>query len=92
MTDTSMVARKRDGDPPPRPPLVDEQLADQLLGKAQEQGVELLASDRGPDAGQVEEHVRVPGAGGADGIQPDLGQLIHRAFPGSWSIPRMVSL
>src|SRR5438094_5856153 len=46
MTDTSMVARKRDGVPPPRPSLVDEQLADQLLGKAQEQGVELL----GPDA------------------------------------------
>src|SRR5438034_1420419 len=45
MTDTSMVARKRDGDPPPRPPLVDEQLADQLLGKAQEQGVELLGPD-----------------------------------------------
>src|SRR5881227_3528540 len=42
MTDTSMVARKRDGDPPPRPPLVDEQLADQLLGKAQEEGAELL--------------------------------------------------
>src|SRR5438093_13681811 len=45
MTDTSMVARKRDGDPPPRPPLVDEQLADQLLGKAQEQGLELLGPD-----------------------------------------------
>jgi hypothetical protein len=45
MTDTSMVASKRDGDPPPRPPLVDEELADQLLGKAQAGGVELLGPD-----------------------------------------------
>jgi transposase-like protein len=45
MTGTSMVARKRDGDPPARPPLVDEQLADQLLGKAQAEGVELLGPD-----------------------------------------------
>src|SRR5438067_13043540 len=45
MTDTSMVARKRDGDPPPRPPLIDEEVADQLLGKAQEQGAELLGPD-----------------------------------------------
>src|SRR5215813_12298841 len=45
MTDTSMVARKRDGDPPARPALVDEQLADQLLGKAAAEGVELLGPD-----------------------------------------------
>jgi putative transposase len=45
MTDTSMVPRKRDGDPPSRPPLVDEELADQLLGKAQAEGVELLGPD-----------------------------------------------
>ena len=45
MTDTSMVARKRDGDPPARRPLIDEELADQLLGKAQEQGAELLGPD-----------------------------------------------
>ena len=45
MTDTSMVARKRDGDPPPSSPLVDEDLADQLLGKAQAEGVELLGPD-----------------------------------------------
>jgi putative transposase len=45
MTDTSMVPRKRDGDPPARRPLVDEELADQLLGKAQAQGVELLGPD-----------------------------------------------
>ena len=45
MTDTSMVARKRDGEPPTSPPLVDEELADQLLGKAQAEGVELLGTD-----------------------------------------------
>jgi hypothetical protein len=39
MTDTPMVPRKRDGGPPPRPPLVAQQLADQLLGKAQAEGV-----------------------------------------------------
>jgi hypothetical protein len=31
--------------PPPRPPLVDEQLADKLLGKAQAEGMELLGPD-----------------------------------------------
>jgi putative transposase len=45
MTDTSMVPRKRNGDPPASLPLVDEELADHLLGKAQEQGVELLGPD-----------------------------------------------
>ena len=45
MTDTSMVPRKRDGDRPVRRPLVDEELADQLLGKAQAEGVELLGPD-----------------------------------------------
>jgi putative transposase len=45
MSDTSMVARKRDGDPPARRPLIDEELADQLLGKAQAEGVELLGPD-----------------------------------------------
>jgi len=45
MTDTSMVPRKRDGGPPSRPPLVDDELADQLLGKAQAEGVELLGPD-----------------------------------------------
>jgi transposase-like protein len=45
MTDTSMVPRKRDGDPPARRPLIDEELAGQLLGKAQEQGAELLGPD-----------------------------------------------
>jgi putative transposase len=42
MTDTAMVPRK-DGRQPA--PLIDEQLADQLLGKAQAEGVELLGPD-----------------------------------------------
>src|SRR6266487_6279210 len=45
MTDTSMVPHKRDDGPPSRPPLVDEELADQLLGKAAAEGVELLGPD-----------------------------------------------
>ena len=46
MSDTAMVPRKSaDGDRPGRRPLVDEQLADQLLGKAQAEGVELLGPD-----------------------------------------------
>jgi len=46
MSDTAMVPSKpADGDRPARRPLVDEQLADQLLDKAQEQGAELLGPD-----------------------------------------------
>ena len=45
MTDTAMVSRKSEGHEPERPALIDEQLADQLLGKAQAQGVELLGPD-----------------------------------------------
>jgi putative transposase len=46
MSDTAMVPRiPADGDRPARRPLVDEQLADQLLGKAQAEGVELLGPD-----------------------------------------------
>jgi putative transposase len=45
MSDTSMVPRKRDGDRPARRPLIDEELAGQLLGKAQERGAELLGPD-----------------------------------------------
>ena len=45
MQDTAKVPGKReDGRPAPKP-LVDEELADQLLGKAQDQGVELLGPD-----------------------------------------------
>jgi putative transposase len=45
MQDTAMVPRNLDGGPPSGRPLVDDELADQLLGKAQEQGVELLGPD-----------------------------------------------
>jgi putative transposase len=45
MTDTAMVSRKN-GDRADGPaPLIDEELADQLLGKAQAEGVELLGPD-----------------------------------------------
>jgi transposase-like protein len=45
MHDTAKVPGKRDdGRPAPRP-VVDEELADQLLGKAQAEGVELLGPD-----------------------------------------------
>jgi len=40
-----MVPRKSDAGPLGRQPLIDEQLADQLLGKAQAEGVELLGPD-----------------------------------------------
>lgn len=39
MTGTSMVPRKRDGGPPSRLPLVDEDLADELPGKAEGAGL-----------------------------------------------------
>jgi len=45
MTDTSMVPRKADVQPAGRRPLIDDELADQLLGKAQAEGVELLGPD-----------------------------------------------
>jgi transposase-like protein len=40
-----MVPRKSEGREPARPALIDEQLADQLLGRAQAEGVELLGPD-----------------------------------------------
>jgi hypothetical protein len=46
MHDTSTVARNPEGGEPARRPLVDDELADQLLGKAQSEGVELLGPDR----------------------------------------------
>src|SRR5881398_25011 len=45
MTGTSMVARKPGDRPPGRRPLVDEELADQLLGKAAAEGAGLLGPD-----------------------------------------------
>ena len=38
MSDTAMVPRKSDGGPPGRRPLVDDELADQLMGKAAAEG------------------------------------------------------
>jgi transposase-like protein len=45
MQDTAKVPRKPEGGPLGRRPLVDEQLVDELLGKAQAEGVELLGPD-----------------------------------------------
>src|SRR5215469_3675217 len=45
MDDTAKVPRKPDRGKPDRRPLVDEELAEQLLGKAQAEGVELLGPD-----------------------------------------------
>ena len=45
MSDTAKMGRKADEGEPARRPLVDEELADQLLGKAQAEGVELLGPD-----------------------------------------------
>jgi putative transposase len=45
MTDTAIVPRKNGDEPAGRPPLIDDRLADQLLGKAQAEGVELLGPD-----------------------------------------------
>jgi transposase-like protein len=45
MTDTAMVPRKTGERADGQPPLIDEQLADQLLGRARAEGVELLGPD-----------------------------------------------
>ena len=45
MDDTAKVPRKPEGGKPARRPLVDDELADQLLGKAQAEGAELLGPD-----------------------------------------------
>ena len=44
MSGTAEMGRKREG-PPGRRPLVDDELADQLLGRAQAEGAELLGPD-----------------------------------------------
>jgi Transposase, Mutator family len=44
MSDTAKMGRNYEG-PPGRRPLVDEELADQLLGRAQAEGAELLGPD-----------------------------------------------
>jgi putative transposase len=45
MTDTAGVPRKRDGGEPGRRPLIDDELADRLLDRAQAEGAELLGPD-----------------------------------------------
>jgi transposase-like protein len=45
MTDTEIEPRKREREPADRPPLVDAQLADELLARAQRDGTELLGPD-----------------------------------------------
>jgi transposase-like protein len=45
MQDTAKVPRKPDGGGQGRRPLIDEQLADELLGRAQAEGAELLGPD-----------------------------------------------
>ena len=45
MSDTAEMGRKREGLPGRRRPLVDDELADQLLGKAQAEGADLLGPD-----------------------------------------------
>ena len=45
MTDTAMVPRKPRAAGRRRRPLVDDELADQLLGRAQAEGAELLGPD-----------------------------------------------
>ena len=45
MQDTAGVPRASDGQPPAGRPLVDDELADQLLGKAQAEGADLLGPD-----------------------------------------------
>jgi putative transposase len=45
MSDTAMVPRKSGGDPSACRPVVDGEQADQLGGKAQAEGVELLGPD-----------------------------------------------
>jgi hypothetical protein len=45
MSDTSTVPRKADGQEPARGPVVDPELADELLARAEAGGVELLGPD-----------------------------------------------
>jgi hypothetical protein len=47
MSDTAEMGCKREGPPGRRRPLVDDELADELLGRAQTEGAELLGPERG---------------------------------------------
>jgi hypothetical protein len=70
MHDTAKVPGKRDDSRPAPRPVVDEELADQLLGKAQAEGVELL----GPDGllSQVTQGFAGAGAGRGDDRSPGV--------------------
>jgi hypothetical protein len=50
MSDTAKTSRKPGGNTPRRRPLVDEKLADQLLGRAQAEGAGLLCPAGCPPA------------------------------------------
>jgi hypothetical protein len=69
MTDTAMVPRKNCDGPAGPASLIDEQLADQLLGKAQAGGVELL----GPGGLLSQVHQGRAGAGAGRGDDRALG-------------------
>jgi hypothetical protein len=45
MQDTAKMPAHSSGERPPRRPLIDDELADQLLGKTQAEGAELLGPD-----------------------------------------------
>lgn len=70
MSDTSEMGRKREGLPGRRRPLVDDELADQLLGRAQAEDVELL----GPEGAVVpgDQGGAGTGAGRGDDRPPGL--------------------
>lgn len=51
MTDTEMVPGNRDREAADRPPLIDGELADELLARAQCEGVELLGPEGAVEPG-----------------------------------------
>jgi putative transposase len=73
MTVTEIVPRKRDREPADRPPLVDVALADELLARAQSEGVELL----GPDGLLSQVTKAVLERALADEMTEDLGYEKH---------------
>jgi hypothetical protein len=82
MTDTEIVPRKREREPADRPPLVDAALADELLARAQTDGVELREQ-----AEQVRQLLINHGfteTGGNPGIavQTNTGQIVQNTGSG----------
>jgi hypothetical protein len=78
VTDTSMVPRKRDEGPPPRPALVDEELADQRHAGQRA----YRARGGGADLGAVFVEVVVVVA---DPVQPVLDAQWPRMMAASWT-------